>query len=542
MLALLGVLDTGNTKQPSDRVEAVSEDGLQSQLGVVDVEVATPPGQETVDQADDSEDAKNRSNDGTGNLDTQESTVGESVQSVLSLFLGLLGNDDTTSGEGFLDLGVTQLRDGQRGGNGHDAGGNENLGVQAQQDVTSQNGTGDGSETASHDLVQLGLGHVRNEGADQHGRFTLTNEGRSSSDDGLGTGDTKSPEDKGGHLADEPLQEANVVEDLDNGDEEDDGGNDTPEEHGQLRCLLVGQEGHTITGKTQEVAGASRNPLEDIQTDLGAQHEQTNDVLRQHTNDDGVPVDTATVLASRPEAEEDNSQTKQADGTVLAGVVGALLRDEGANKDNGDGTGGADKGTELGRNKLDNLDDGTLPNPTNGLGGVAAGDVVGDQADHDSQPQQEGHNPVLVLSVQDERGDPPAGEEAEDEEVDERTAVAVDGTELGPAARRRRRVGALGMLRLGVDLAVGAHHTGLLVLIVVALVLGRGLGLGAGHAVNLMLVALHQVGSDVGRNHGVGGQVAVAGRGRVVGVVVGHCGRRDTLSGAKSRADQGQIN
>lgn len=317
-----------NTKQESNRVKDIGQDGLESKFGVVDVDVVTPPGEKSVDETDGGENAEKRGDNGTTNLDTEPSTVGKSVQGVFSLVLVIVGNDDTTSGEGLLGLGVTQLGDGKGCRNRHDAGGNKSLGVQTETNVANKHGTRNGSKTASQDLVKLGVGHVGDKGTDQHSRFSLSNEGGSSSDDGLGARGVESPEDEDGHLLDEPLDESNVVQNLDERNEEDDGGDDAKEEPGELSDVWGSQESHTILGKAKQVTGTVSNELEDVISDTSSQDEEANDVLGEHATDDSPPVDVLAALAGDPEAKQNDEDAEQADGTVGARVVGALLRDK----------------------------------------------------------------------------------------------------------------------------------------------------------------------------------------------------------------------
>jgi hypothetical protein len=67
---------------------------LKGKSGAVDVEVTSPPGEETVDQTDESNDTKQRSNDTQGNLDTEHGTVGESVKDVFGLVFLVTGNSN----------------------------------------------------------------------------------------------------------------------------------------------------------------------------------------------------------------------------------------------------------------------------------------------------------------------------------------------------------------------------------------------------------------------------------------------------------------
>lgn len=282
--------------------------------------------------------------------------------------------------------------------------------------------------------MKLGLGHVRNKRSDQHGRFTLSDERRSSSDNGLGTRDTESPEDEVGKLLDEPLEEADVVEDLDQGNEEDDGGDDAEEEHGQLRNVGVGQEGDTILGESQKVLGASGDESENIVTNASSEHKQTDNVLRKHTSNDSSPIDALAILARQPQDEEEDGKTEQADGAVLAGVVLDLLRDKGADENDGNGKGCASEGSELFWDPVVDDKGGMLPDPANWARDISDGDVEEEQTQRDGEPEEEGNDPVLVIAVKDQRRDPPTGEQEEEEEVSKRAMMSVEEAKLSIAA------------------------------------------------------------------------------------------------------------
>jgi hypothetical protein len=117
--AAIGVL--GNTEEEGDGIENVAKDELQSQRRFVDVEVLAPPGQKTIDKTDQRDDAEKRGDNSTSDLDTEPSTVGKGVQSILGLVLVVIGDDNTASSQGLLRFGIAQLGDGQRGRDGHDA-------------------------------------------------------------------------------------------------------------------------------------------------------------------------------------------------------------------------------------------------------------------------------------------------------------------------------------------------------------------------------------------------------------------------------------
>jgi len=132
----VGSVGAGNTEEERDGEEKVSENQLESKIVVAgEVDVASDPGKDTVDESDKGDDAEKRGNDGTSDLDTQPSTVGESVKSVLGLVLVIIGNDNATSCEGLLGLGVSHLGNGQRGRDGHDTRGHKSLTVKTETNV-----------------------------------------------------------------------------------------------------------------------------------------------------------------------------------------------------------------------------------------------------------------------------------------------------------------------------------------------------------------------------------------------------------------------
>ena len=144
--------------------------------------------------------------------------------------LAVVGDDNTADCERFFSFRVAEFGDGEGGGDGHDAGRDEGLRVDAEADVGDQDRTGDGGEAGAHYLVEFGRREMGDEGADEHGAFALADEGGGGCDDGFGPGDAHGPEEEDGELADEPLEKADIVQELDEGDEEDDSGDDDDEE------------------------------------------------------------------------------------------------------------------------------------------------------------------------------------------------------------------------------------------------------------------------------------------------------------------------
>ena len=228
------------------------------------------------------------------------------MEGVGSLVLIVIRYNNATGGKSLLSLRVSKLTESQRSRNTHDARWDQGLRVEAHTNVGNQNTTGDSSESRAHDLVHFGHGKVGNEGLDQHGGFTLTDKRRRGSDNGLGTWHSHGPEEEDSEFTDEPLKDTPVVQELDERDEEDNGGDNTEHEVGVGRNIGGCQEGNTILGETQKQTCELGDEVEDVVSSLGTEDEQCNDKLHQHTDDDGVPNNHAAVARSRPEAEDED--------------------------------------------------------------------------------------------------------------------------------------------------------------------------------------------------------------------------------------------
>jgi len=101
---------TRHTEQESYWVENVAEDELQSKIVLaLESDVATPPGEETVDHVEEGDDTQKGGYDHPGDLETEPGTVGESVESVCGFVLIIVGDDNSSSSESLFRLGVTKL-------------------------------------------------------------------------------------------------------------------------------------------------------------------------------------------------------------------------------------------------------------------------------------------------------------------------------------------------------------------------------------------------------------------------------------------------
>ena len=269
-----------DTEEPCDWVEEVAEDELDGQVVCVgqvvwwlwgtdtgpDVDVLAEPGEDAVDHGEHGENDEEGGGNHTSHLKTEPSTHSEGVEGVLWLLLGLvtLWDDHAARGEGLLGFWVAELGDGEGGWDGHDAGGDQSLWVDTHTDVGGEDGTGNGSETRGHDLVDFGIGQVWNERLDKHDRLSLSDERRGSSDDGLSSGNAHGPEEDDGELSNEKLEPSVVVEELDEGDEEDNRWEDIENPPVESKGLSVQQELSSGSSEMQEGRREESNEVEDI--------------------------------------------------------------------------------------------------------------------------------------------------------------------------------------------------------------------------------------------------------------------------------------
>lgn len=302
------------------------------------------------------------------------------MQKVFSLVFIVIGDNDTTSSERLFRFGVAKLRKGQRSRDRHDARRHQDLSLESKTNIANKDGAGNGSKTTSHDLMDFGLGHMRNKRSHQHGRLALANKGSGGSDNSFGSRNTQSPEDKGRKLLNKPLNKANVVEHLNQGNEEDDGGNDGKQEPLYLANAVGGQEDETIGGKAKQIAGAVSNELEDGEAGAGSQDKKSDDVLGKYTCNDGAPIYFAAVSAAAPEGKEDEKEAKHADGAAIASVVLIFLGNKGANKHDSDGDNSAGNGAEPWRDGIIDDERRVLPRKLDCLGKRTRGDVPGNDA------------------------------------------------------------------------------------------------------------------------------------------------------------------
>lgn len=328
-----------DTEQESYGVHDISEDQFDGEIVVaIQVQVATEPGKKTVDERDECNDAEQRGQDHRSDLQTEPGSVGERMKRIGSLVRIIVRNDDLARCQRLFFLGIAHLGCSERSGNGHDTRRDQSLWVQSHTNVCHQDRSCNRGESRAHDLMQLAHGQMWHEWLDQHGRFSLSNERRSGSDNGLGSGDSHGPEEEDGELADEPLDQTDVVEQLYQRHEEDDGWEHCHQEPGSgFNPVCRSQECQTVTSKPEQRSCETRNEVENVITDASSQDKQRDDELDQEAGDDGMPVDLAPVPRRGVQASNEDDHAKERDCAVLVGVCRRLRAGECAHEDSSRG-------------------------------------------------------------------------------------------------------------------------------------------------------------------------------------------------------------
>ena len=363
----------GHTKKESDWVEDVANNQLDGEVVIAsETNVASPPGQQARNEVQQRNDDKQGCNDHAGDLDSQPGAVSNSFKHVGALVSLVLRHNNLASGEALLFFGVAEVAESEGGRNRHDAAGNKHLCVQTEVDVSDQDRASNGRKPTRHDLVNLGLGQVWHERLNQHSTFSLSDERSCSSDNCLSARDAHAPEEEDRELANEPLDDAPIVQHLHEGDEEDDSGDYTGEEPSELGNARVGQEGDTIAGVSKQTTRQERDEGEDVITNARPENEECDDELDElgrsvlplfpkgisvssktyHAHDDSVPVDRLAVTRSSPHAENQKRQPEQTDTAVGKVIVSAGRAGKATNNDHSDCSKSTQRDAEFFRNHV----------------------------------------------------------------------------------------------------------------------------------------------------------------------------------------------
>ena len=122
-----------------------------------------------------------------------------------------------------------------------------------------------------------------------------------------------------------------------------------------------------------------------------------------------MPFDHLPVLACRPQNENEDSQPEQTDSSIVARVVLALRAGKCSHNYYSNDQSSAQRIPKPLRNELGEANAGVVPSPMHGLCHDRDWHMEEDEPQRDTEPEEEGYDPVLVVAVEDERRDPPSG-------------------------------------------------------------------------------------------------------------------------------------
>lgn len=470
----------GDTHAPGEGVEDVAEDEGESK--VVDGPEVTDVGQETVDGVQQRDNAEHVAEDERSDADTEPGTVGEGVQGVDSIRLFVDLNVDRTGSDGGLGLGDDHLGGSDGGGDRHDGSGDEVGGRNTHLDIGEEDGTGNGGETRGKNLEELGVGHEVEEALHQHCILTLTDEGRSGSDDSLGTGDAHELEEEPGKLANGPGHDTEVGEEDDEGNEEDDG-RERVDEKVVLAGKITPEEGGTTDlTLSEQIGGSESEPLGEAEESAGLEDEETNDDLKTETGYDGLELDGTAASGNGVEEAVDEEKTEKGAGTVAVSRLGHLLDTESRAKVESEESNPADSDLAVVGHLAPRPGSATGPDSLDGVGKGSLGDVavVVEEDEQDEEPGPDGgDDPSVAGLLANDTGQPPCEDEADESHVkdDAGSLVGADRVpELAGTARLTLRVwfdGLDGRTAAALEVAVG-RRVGELV--VSGIVVGAGAG------------------------------------------------------------------
>jgi hypothetical protein len=92
-------------------------------------------------------------------------------------------------------------------------------------------------------------------------------------------------------ISDDPLHDAKVVQHLDEGDEKDDGTQDSDEKPLLVDDgVFIEEEDRAYVGFLQEVGSEESYPLENLEAGVGLEDEQGNSLLEEKADDNRLPV------------------------------------------------------------------------------------------------------------------------------------------------------------------------------------------------------------------------------------------------------------
>ena len=137
-------------------------------------------------------------------------------------------------------------------------------------------------------------------------------------------------------------------------------------------------------------------------------HEQGNDELNKHSNNDRVPFDRLTIPRRPPKSHKEHGQAEQAHGAIRSSIILAFGAGERADDDDGNRQSGPQRNPHTFRDHGSKAHTGIVPYPVHGFHEQCDWDVKGQKSDHDCQPNQEWYDPSQIVAVKNKACNPPS--------------------------------------------------------------------------------------------------------------------------------------
>lgn len=367
----------GHAQDPGNGVEAVSDEALDGDTS--DTKEDKEPVDDIVGAGQEGDETDQDSRDDNAELHTKNGAVGEGVDKGI-FGLGTLKGDVLAAGKRNLLLGVAHLGGDNGAGDGHNAAGDQvgRRGTEANE--TQIDRSRNGGESRSKNLVNLGVGGMLEVRTDQHSRLGHSNKGGSAGSNDLDTRDFEKVDDDSAHGTNGSLDDVVVVEDLDDGSKEDDGGQDTEQEGASIGFRHVASDDESDTGRreAQERGHETSNVGEDGATNVGADDKETQEVLETDASGDRGPVDSTTVAGCGIKTEDKEEQSAEGDDTLDTSAIVIILGDD-SGQDHGDREDAVSDSLANAEGELANSAGAGVPGSLGGAGEGALGGVGRDQ-------------------------------------------------------------------------------------------------------------------------------------------------------------------
>ena len=242
-----------------------------------------------------------------------DGAAGDSGDEVLVFVFFVGGHLDGACGGRDFGFRDEHLGDEDGAGCGHNDGGEKVFGVYAEEDVGGHDATGDVGHAGGHDGHEFGAGGSGEEGTDGKGSFGLAHEDAGGDVGGFGSAGAHSALHDPGDDLDDLLHETDVIEDGEEGADEDDGGKDGEGEDAEGALGIAERaedERGAVGGVTQKTGDEAGDGGEDGLPVGPFDDEEGEDDLQAETPGYRAPLDGAAVSGEGISEAEKSDEAK----------------------------------------------------------------------------------------------------------------------------------------------------------------------------------------------------------------------------------------